>query len=156
MKSFRFTLEAVRTLRQRQEQVAMEQYAQALAFRQQAYDRLETVQQELNAGFRDLRARLAKGCAASEAAQAGDYHKSLARRRDEFTLALGTAERRVNAALQTMLATRQQRELVDKYFDKQKSRHQRDQARSEQKIMDDLAGRRGNSILAWNPSEMPS
>jgi flagellar export protein FliJ len=156
MKSFRFTLEAVRTLRQRQEQVAMEQYAQALAFRQQAYDRLEGVQQELNAGFRDLRARLAKGCAACEAAQAGEYHKSLARRRDECALALGHAERRVNAAMQNMLATRQQRELVDKYFDKQKSRHQREQFRLEQKMLDDLAGRRGNSILAWNPSEMPS
>ena len=156
MKSFHFTLEAVRTLRQRQEQNAMELYAQALAFRQQALDRLEKAQEELNGAFRDLRTLLAKGCAASEAAHAGDYNKSLARRRDECTLALNTAERRVNAALQNMLGARQQRELVDKYFDKQKSRHQRDQARGEQKMLDDLAGRRGNSLLAWNPSEMPT
>src|ERR1700728_1043481 len=121
MKSFRFTLEAVRTLRQRQEQIAMERYAEALAFRQQALDRLEKIGQELSAGMQDLRARLIQGCAASEAAQAGEYHKSLAKRRDEFTLALNHAERRVNAALQNMLGARQQRELVDKYFTKQKS-----------------------------------
>jgi len=47
MKSFRFTLEAVRTLRQRQEQAAMEQYAQALLARQQAVAKLEALQHEL-------------------------------------------------------------------------------------------------------------
>ena len=134
----------------------MEHYAQALAFRQQALDRLEAVQRELNAGWRELNAKLTKGCAAYEAAQANEYHKSLARRRDECSLALGTAERRVNATLQAMLAARQQRELVDKFFSKQKSRHERELLRQEQKLLDDLAGRRGNSILAWNPTEIPS
>ena len=65
MKAFRFTLEAVRTLRQRQEQEAQEQYAQALLARQQALNRLDAVQRELNAGFAELRAQLAKGCAAA-------------------------------------------------------------------------------------------
>ena len=37
--------------------------------------------------------------------------------------ALGVAERRVNAALQAMLAARQQREIVDKSCEKQKARH---------------------------------
>jgi flagellar FliJ protein len=157
MKSFHFTLEAVRTLRQRQEQKALENYARALLARQQALDRLDAVQREMNAGFVELRAKLTKGCAASEAAQAHDYHRLLAKRRDECTVALGVAERRVNAAMQTMLAARQQREVVDKFFDKQKARHERDQVRNEQKFLDDLAGsRRANSILAWNPTELPT
>src|SRR5579871_163229 len=134
----------------------MEQYAQALAFRQQAVDRLEAAQRELNAGWNDLRDRLARGCTAMEAAQANDYHRSVVKRRDECTLALGNAERRVNSALQAMLAARQQRELVDKFFAKQKERHNRELTRQEQKMLDDLAGRRGNSVLAWNPSEIPS
>jgi flagellar export protein FliJ len=156
MKPFHFTLEAVRTVRQRQEQNAMEQYAQALAFRQQALDRLEAVQRELSAGWNDLRDRLAKGCTAVEAAQANDYHRSVVRRRDECAVALGSAERRVNSALQTMLAARQQRELVDKFFTKQKGSHNRELARHEQKMLDDLAGRRNSSVLSWNPTEIPS
>jgi flagellar export protein FliJ len=156
MKAFRFNLEAVRTLRQRQEQTAMEQYAQTLALRQQAVNRLAAVSQELTDGWQELRSRLAGGCAASEVAQMQEYHHSLVRRRDECMNALGIAERRVNAAFQAMLAARQQRELVDKYFEKQKARHQRHEGRNEQKLLDDLAGRRGNSILAWTPTEMPT
>jgi flagellar FliJ protein len=155
MKAFHFTLEAVRTLRQRQEQTCMEQYAQALLARQQAMDRLAVVQHELTTCHEALRVKLTAGCSASEIAQANDYHRALGRRRDECAAQLGAAERRVNAALQAMLAARQQREIVDKYFDKQKVRHQRDVARDEQKMLDDLAGRRGNSILTWNPTETP-
>jgi flagellar export protein FliJ len=153
MKAFHFTLEAVRTLRQRQEQATMEQYAQALLVRQQALDRLAAAQNELTVCAENLRAKLIAGCTASDAAQANEYHRSLARRRDECGAQLGLAERRVNAALQAMLGARQQREIVDKYFDKQKSRHQREVLREEQKLLDDLAGRRGNSILTWNPTE---
>jgi flagellar export protein FliJ len=156
MKGFHFTLEAVRTLRQRQEQKALEQYAKSLLARQQALDKLDAVQRELNAGFAELRAQMAKGCAATEIAQAQEYHRQLARRRDECTMALGAAERRVNAAMQAMLTARQQREIVDKFFDKQKAGHEREQLRNEQKMLDDLAGRRGNSILAWNPTELPT
>jgi flagellar export protein FliJ len=156
MKAFKFTLEAVRALRQRQEQKALEQYAQMLSARQQAIARLETVNQELNAVWRELRGKFEHGCAAAEAAQANDFQQSLIRRRDECAVALGTAERRVNAALQQMLAARQQREMVDKFFEKQKSAHQRDQLRNEQKLLDDLAGRRANPLFAWNSNPLSS
>jgi flagellar export protein FliJ len=143
MKPFHFTLEAVRTLRQRQEQNAMEQYAQTLLTRQQTLDRLDAIQ----------RGQLARGCTASQAAQTHDYHRALAKRRDEAIVALGLAERRVNAALQTMLTARQQREIVDKCCEKQKARHLREQFRAEQKLLDDLAGRRSPSSLSWNPTK---
>ena len=106
MKSFHFTLEALGTLRQRQEQKAMEQYAQSLIVRRQAVDGLEAVERELSACWQEWRNRLAGGCAAAEAAQAHAYQRSLAQRRNECALALETAERRVNAALQGMLAWR--------------------------------------------------
>ncbi|HZQ48493.1 MAG TPA: flagellar export protein FliJ [Verrucomicrobiae bacterium] len=153
MKPFHFTLEAVRTLRQRQEQNAMEQYAQALLARRQILDRLNAVEQDLNAGWQELRGQLAKGCPASQAAQAHDYHRALGKRRDEAIAALGIAERRVNAALQAMLTARQQREIVDKSCEKQKARHLREQFQAEQKLLDDLAGRRTASSLCWNPAE---
>ena len=155
MKPFHFTLEAVGTVRQRQEQKAMEHYAQSLIARRRAVDRLEAVERELNGCWQDWRRRLAGGCAAGEAAQAHAYQRSLAQRREECALALETAEQQVNATLHGMLLARQQREIVDKCFDKQKARHRREQARGEQKFLDDLAGRRGNSILAWKSAETP-
>ena len=153
MKPFHFTLEAVRTLRQRQEQNAMEQYAQTLLTRQQTLDRLDAIQRELNEGWQELRGQLARGCTASQAAQTHDYHRALAKRRDEAIVALGLAERRVNAALQTMLTARQQREIVDKCCENQKAAHLREQFRAEQKLLDDLAGRRSPSSLSWNPTK---
>jgi flagellar export protein FliJ len=152
MKPFHFTLEAVRTVRQRQEQVAMEQYAQALVNRQQAADRLDAIQDELNECWRELRGKLAQGCTASTAVRAYDYQRLMVRRRDEAIAGLGVAERRVNAALQTMLAARQQREIVDMSCDKQKAQYAREQFRTEQKLMDDLAGRRSSMHLLRDPA----
>ncbi len=152
MKSFHFTLESVRTLRQRHEQEAMDQYARMLLARRLAMDRLEAVQKQLSAGWQELRQLLARGCEAASVTRIQDYHRSLEKRRDEFVAALGVAERRVNAAFQSMLAARRDREIVDKCFDKQKARHQREQVKAEQKFLDDLAGRRTASVLAWNPA----
>ena len=152
MKAFHFTLEAVRTVRQRQEQAAMEHYAQALVAREQAAQRLNAVQEKLNAVGREIRALLAGGCAASRIAQAHDCHRSLQQRLNECVAALGLAECRVNVALKAMLAARRQREIVDKFYEKQKTRHRREQLRGEQKVLDDLAGRRPTSILSWNPT----
>jgi flagellar export protein FliJ len=150
MKAFHFTLEAVRTVRQRQEQKAMEVYAQALLARQKAMEILDAAQRQLNAAYQEARQKMERGCSAAQTAQMHVYNQSLARRRDECTAALGAAERRVNSTLQTMLAARQQRGIVDKYFDKQKLRHQREELRLEQKFTDELASRRTNSILTWN------
>ena len=152
MKPFHFTLESVRTVRQRQEQEAMEQYARTLLGRRQAVERLETVQKQLSAGWQELRQLLASGCEAARAAQMQEYHRALEKRRDEGVHALGVAERRVNVAFQFMMAARRQREVVDKFFEKQQAQHQRERARVEQKFLDDLAGRRSASVLAWNPA----
>ncbi|HEX3988053.1 MAG TPA: flagellar export protein FliJ [Verrucomicrobiae bacterium] len=153
MKPFHFTLEAVRTIRQRHEQVAMEQYAQALLNRQLAAERLNSIQGELDACWKELRGHMVKGCSASTVSQAHDYHRVVTRRRDEGIAALGVAERRVNAAMQTMLAARQQREIVDKSFEKQKAHFHREQFRTEQKLMDDLAGRRSSLNFLLDPTE---
>lgn len=150
MKRFRFTLEAVRTVRQRQEQDAMDQFARTLLARQQAVERLEAVQQRLTAGFHELRHLLSSGCEAATAAQMQAYHRALEKQRDECLAAVGLAERRVNAAFNVMLMARRQREIVDKGREKQQASYQREIAREEQKFQDDLAGRRTSSILAWN------
>jgi flagellar export protein FliJ len=156
MKAFHFTLEAVRTVRERAEQAAMEQYAQALVAREQASQRLNAAQDKLKAVGQEIRVLLAGGCAASKVAQAHDCHRSLQQKLNECVAALGLAECQVNVALNAMLAARRQREIVDKFYDQQKTRHRREQLRGEQKVLDDLAGRRPTSILSWNQTGGPS
>jgi flagellar export protein FliJ len=151
MKKFHFTLEALRTVRQQQEQAAMEQYAQALVAREQARQWVEGVRTKLGKTGQEILALLKDGCPASRAAQAQDYHRSLQQHLKEAITGLGQAECRVNMAKNAMLVARQQREIVDKCFDKQKDRHQREQLRGEQKLLDELASRRPASILSWNP-----
>jgi len=156
MKPFRFTLESVATVRRRQEQKAMEKYAQSLQAQRRAMDGLTQMEQELSACWQTLRTQLSGGCIAAKAAQVQSYESLLMQRRVEAQRAVELAERRVNADLQGMLKARQQREIVDNYFDKQKDAHDREGGRVEQKELDELAGRRRISSLAWNQMEKPA
>jgi flagellar export protein FliJ len=156
MKAFRFTLEAVRTVRQRQEHETQEQYAQALLARRQALARLEQAQAELEEARQEWRGKLSAGVSAVHASQAHTHRSSIEKRCEECATLLGAAERRVNAAFQAMLTARRQREIVDKVFARQKARHAREMTRLEQKMLDELAGRRVSSILSWNPGEARS
>jgi flagellar export protein FliJ len=146
MKAFRFSLEAVRTLRQRQEHEALENYARALLVRQQALDALEAIDQRIRSHFAQMRQLLAGGCTADRAAQALNYHCTLELKREEGSVALGQAERRLQAASQIMLAARQQREMVEVYRKKQHAVHQRLELREEQKILDEFAIRRVTAL----------
>jgi flagellar export protein FliJ len=146
MKAFRFTLEAVRTLRQRQEQEALETYARALLARQQMLDLLEDMDYASGAILRRCEQLMAGRCTAAQAAQARNFHSLLEKKREDCLAALGQAERRVNAASQAMLAARQQREMVDVYREKQQAAHQRLESREEQKILDEFAIRRVTAL----------
>lgn len=128
----------------------MELYSQALLARQRALARFHKAQRELELALNESRLILEKGCTASDAARSSEYQQSLGRLRDESSLALGMAERGVNNAMRAMLLARQQREVVDKCFDRQKSKFQREESRGEQKLMDEFAGRRGAFGLAMN------
>jgi flagellar export protein FliJ len=139
MKAFRFTLQAVQTVRHRQEQQAMETYVHALLARQKA-------QEEMNR-------LLSAPCAATPLAQVSQYERALEGRQAEQALAVALAERRVQNALQAMLAARQRAKMVGNLRAKQLDRHQRAEWREDQKLLDDLASRRGRPILAWRPEE---
>jgi len=146
MKAFRFTLEAVRTLRQRQEHQALEEYIRALLARQQALSSLEAIDQIIGRDFAQMRKLLSGGCTAAQAAQAQNYHFYLEQKRDQGAAALGEAERQVNEASKAMLAARQQREMVEVYREKQQAQHQRLEIREEQKFMDEFAIRRVTAL----------
>ncbi|MGH9592816.1 MAG: flagellar export protein FliJ [Bryobacteraceae bacterium] len=154
MKAFRFTLEAVQTLRKRQEHQATELYVRSMLARQQAADLVESVREQILINQREMNRLLSAGCTASAAFQASTYQCALEKRLDERILALSQAERRVNAAFQAMLSARRQTKIVEKYRQKQLAHHQRNALREDQKLLDDLASRRAGSILSWNSPEV--
>lgn len=154
MKRFRFTLDAVRTVRQQQEQKAMEAYAASLMAKQQAMRQLEEAERELDSAYQDLRNRMEKGCDAAAATQAIRHQRELVKKRDGCTDALSVAERRLNISHQKMLEARQQREVTDKFYDNQKQKYQREELRVEQKLLDELAGRRAVSHSGHNQTRI--
>jgi flagellar export protein FliJ len=146
MKAFRFTLEAVRTLRQRQEHEALEEYIRALLARKQALSVLEAIDESIGRDFAQMRKLLAGGCTASQASQAHNYHYALEQKREQSAAALGIAERWVNEASKAMLNARRQLEMVEVYREKQEAQHQRLELREEQKMMDEFAMRRVTAL----------
>src|SRR5216683_1523084 len=118
MPSFRFTLQAVRTLRLRQEQAALAHYLRAVQTHERDRDELRRTQFEQEAAWMRLRQGLPAGLSARQ-----------------LSLQL------MSQAAQSLRLARQQREVVDKYYDKQKRSHDRRLQLAEQKLMDDLAYR---------------
>src|SRR5438552_1137789 len=141
MKRFQFNLQAVLTLRQREEQKAMEAYARELLGRQQALVRLGEIEAELDQARTEWRQDAKDGCSAFKLVQAQLGHTRLSERRNLCVRNLSEAERRTHAALAAMLEGRQQRRIVDKYYDKRRAEYDRNVIAMEQKESDELAGR---------------
>ena len=129
----------------------MDTYVHALLARQQVLDRLESAREQIRRNQQEMNRLLAAGCAASQLAQIHQYERALEKQQAEQVLALALAERRVQAAFQSMVTARQRRKMVESFRAKQHARHQRAEWREEQKLLDDLASRRARPILAWHP-----
>jgi flagellar export protein FliJ len=153
MKPFRFSLEAVATTRRRLEQVALENYAQALLQRQSALAKLESTQHQLDAAWLRLRQSLTAGTAAAKVKQLRDQSRWLEEERTQREEVLAQAERGVSQALQQMLAARQQREAVEKFRGRQRASYDRDVQRDTQKFLDELAIQRTASVREWHDPE---
>lgn len=155
MKPFKFSLEAVATTRQRQEQATLEKYAQSLLVRQNAVAQLEATQHELEGAWLRLRQTLESGCSASAATRLRQESNYLEEERKQREEALTQAERGVSQALQQMLAARQQREVVEKFRGKQRTAHNLDVQRDTQKFLDELATQRATPAQAWRTTADP-
>ena len=117
----------------------MQEYAEALLQRKLAMEKLAAIVREIAAAWTELRAEMAEGCAAARILRMQAYCTSLEVRRSDANVVLQAAERAVNQAMQRMLAARQQREVVDKFHAGERTRHEREVQRMEQKELDELA-----------------
>lgn len=159
MKRFEFKLQAVLTLRQRTEQLALESYSRALQGRQAAADRLVEVGMELSEARRQWLNALADGCPAVRAVQMQAFCHALEARRKECEHALHLAELELSQASQRLLLARQQREAVERYQARQRAEYEQQLRIEERKLIDDLVGRRPSPVSfsgratppgAWN------
>lgn len=153
MKKFRFTLQALLTVRQRQEHLAMERYAATLVQRQRASECLARATQEVTEASQTWQARVTGGLMASELVHRADHMRTLEFKRNQASAALLTAEKAVDPALNAMLEARRQREVVEQCEQQQRQRHQREIARQDGKVQDELAQRRVAPSLVWRGNE---
>ena len=154
MKPFKYSMQAVRTLREQQEQTALHDYGRALRAAEQATEKLASVQQELEAVWAELQNRFADHGTAEDLARLQAYSQTVEQRRAEGERAVQIARHKVRENFVKLVAARQAAAVLDKHFENQKWHHQREQRRHEQKMLDDLAGRR--NLLRAPPPVRPA
>lgn len=149
MKHFRFTLQALLTVRQREEREALEFYARELQARQQALDALADSENDLALAWDELRTQMIAGGPIGGLLQRQGHCHHLSGIRERSVTAVTRAEDAANLALLAVIAARKQREVVEKFLEQQRRNYQRECTREEQKTLDELAHRAGpQSALA--------
>lgn len=148
MKRFRSRVNALRELRQRREDEALQIHARALRARQSAEERLRSSLQALARHQEEVQAELMSGCPASRLAQQDGYRCLLEQRCQESRRQFDEATTAAAASLQTVLRSRQDREVVERFHAKELADHQREQLREDQKSLDEMALRRRSVEVA--------
>jgi flagellar export protein FliJ len=154
MKPFKFTLQAVRILREREEQAALEEYANAVRARQLAFQQVENARFELQEKWTELNLKLQNGVTAGELSQLHIFCKALQNKLADAEECLRKAKAHAHLCWKKLMTARQKRETVDKYFKKQLLKYQKECFRDEQKLIDELSIRRSpikdNSLLKFD------
>lgn len=156
MKKFRFTLPALKTLRERNEQEALEAYAKAVRQQTLAETELTQAKASLDALCQERQNVLNQGISAIETVQFHTYSLRLQGLCREKESALAKAQQGVKRQWQLLLVARQKREVVDKFLQRQKARYQFELNREEQKMLDELAGKEPGGSLANNLNVNPA
>ncbi|MBI5820959.1 MAG: flagellar export protein FliJ [Verrucomicrobia bacterium] len=142
MKQFRFTLEALQRLRQRQEKHALQQYGEAVAEHQEAVRRLEEVNADCEASWALFREHLMDNAPMAYVAQLQGYCSWLEECKRVSARTVEQAQRVCKQRWFKLLLARQAREAVDKLLVRQRERYDRELMREEQMQLDEMANRR--------------
>jgi flagellar FliJ protein len=149
MKAFRFSLQAILTLREEREQEAQRHYARRLRAAEAVDAELATVGRHLTALATEQQARLQTGLAASELERLGQYRSVLEERRVRLQQDLARARQAAELARGALVQATQARQALDNYRQKLHRLYDQTLARDEQKLLDELAGRRAALAGAW-------
>jgi hypothetical protein len=116
MKQFSFDLQAARSLWQRVEQEASEEYSVALPALQRARERLDALDRDLGAAWTRLRAELASRSRNAKVTELREACRELEGEQKHAQAAVDQAERAVKQALERLQAARKNREIVERQF----------------------------------------
>jgi flagellar export protein FliJ len=149
MKPYKFGLKAVQKIRRREEERALESYAQALRDRDQAVAQVRVAEQALAAEQSDWQRSPGAGCLAGALAVRSAGCQLLARRLEGCLRALVESERVLDQRWQDMLRTRQRSEALTQLDVQARHAHKIATDKEQQKFLDELAQRCGSTRAAW-------
>jgi flagellar export protein FliJ len=159
MKSFRFPLESLRTLRKQKERAAQQRYARSLFACKTAAAQLEKAVKELDAGRDMLMRELTNGVPAAKIVNLRTWCMALEIHQHERRAAFNETRRVADLAFQEMTAAMRDREGLDRFYDKARRGHEQEVLRDEQKNFDELAvqlngaGNLLQSVISQNLTE---
>jgi flagellar export protein FliJ len=142
MKRFKFSLQAVQTLRERGARTALENYARALRAATDAERLLAASEVALNDQVEEWRKAMKKGFAPSEMLQHEHARAMLEARRNERALALREANKGVVEAQSAFQLARQKCDVVERFHDRQRREFNLSVLKEEQHALDELAASR--------------
>ncbi len=155
MRKFHFTLQALHTLRERQEHLALQEYSQALKAWEQARNKVTALQQELETAWGLRRQCLLGACAAMELARLQAWGQSVEQQKQASEHAAKAARSEASQAYTKLVAARQARAVVDKLFENQKRRHERARRRHEQRSLDEMVNHQNALTVLMTLSPEP-
>jgi flagellar export protein FliJ len=141
MKAFRFSLTAVRELRQAEEQAAQKAYADAIRACDEVAVRLVILDRDLQSVWQWLRNSSIEGVRADQMRHARSWCVVLEEKQKQLTAELDACQRQVDATHQLLKAATQRRETLDRLLRKQRRAHESEAQHEDQKFLDELATR---------------
>jgi flagellar export protein FliJ len=151
MKPFRFSLQAVLTVRLNQESKAMELFVRAQTEHQKNLARQRAIREEMEEIFERRRDTLRKAAASEDIHEMQLGLRALQESMRLCQLDLQRSQANFDEKSRALLQARQKREAVDKLHEKQFAGYQTQVSREEQKLADDLATLKsvGSLALKW-------
>jgi flagellar export protein FliJ len=151
MKPFRFPLQAVLTVRMDRETKALEAFALAQAEFEKIVARFRQIQKEIEDVFDCRRAALKATANSEDVQQMQQGLRALQETSQRCKTQLERAQAILDEKSKSLLAARQEREIVEKVHQRQLARHRLQAARQEQRVLDDLATLKsiGDFALKW-------
>lgn len=149
MKAFRFPLQAILTLRQQREQEAQRHYARKLQAVETAQRNLAATRRELQHLAEEHQLRLRQGAQSHDLRRLDLYRHVLNDRLTRLQQELATARKAAERAWLALVQATQNRQALDQYRHKLRRAYDYALARSEQRLLDDLAARAPTLAGAW-------
>jgi flagellar export protein FliJ len=151
MKRFRFSLQAVQTIRQRQERLALQHYTDSANARRAAEEQLRVARNDVSAAWAASREQLTSTTLSADAiAQMRNFCRLREERERQCEAQLREAAKLLEAAWKKLVTARQRREAVEKFYQRQRRRYDRDCERESEKTLDEIAHRRPLAMPAWS------